>query len=96
MHKSKNNIIKEWLVQNGNPEIQRQVEEEARNLHNLKNTNFELTINQENQLKEWQEKIKEVFGKYGHYDYTFTPFGMVTGCKVRSHLTKTTIDLTEY
>jgi hypothetical protein len=56
-------------------------------------TSFKLTERQEKKLKEWQEKIKELFGQYGHYDYTFTPYGMGTGLKVKSHLTKTELDL---
>lgn len=59
------------------------------------NKTFRLSDTQEVKLKEWQDKIKDLFGEYGHYDYTFTPFGMMTGFKVKSHLTKTTIDLTE-
>ena len=54
---------------------------------------FELDEAQVAKLKEWQEKIKDLFGEYGHYDYTFTPFGMGTGVKVRSHLTSTELDL---
>ena len=54
---------------------------------------FTLNERQEKELKEWQEKIKDLFGKYGHYDYIFTPYGMGTGLKVKSHLTGTTIDL---
>jgi hypothetical protein len=54
---------------------------------------FELDEAQVAKLKEWQEKIKDLFGEYGHYDYTFTPFGMGTGVKVRSHLTNTELDL---
>ena len=56
-------------------------------------TYFKLTERQEKELKEWQEKIKDLFGEYGHYDYTFTPYGMGTGVKVRSHKTGTTLDL---
>ena len=56
---------------------------------------FNLDEEQVAKLKEWQEKIKEVFGEYGHYDFIFTPYGMGTGVKVRSHLTKTELDLTD-
>ena len=56
---------------------------------------FNLDGEQVAKLKEWQEKIKEVFGEYGHYDFIFTPYGMGTGVKVRSHLTKTELDLTD-
>lgn len=54
---------------------------------------FSLNEKQTTQLKEWQEKIKDLFGEYGHYDYIFTPFGMGTGVIVRSHLTNTELDL---
>ena len=54
---------------------------------------FTLTERQEAELKEWQEKIKDLFGQYGHYDYTFTGYGMGTALKVRSHLTNTELDL---
>lgn len=56
---------------------------------------FKLDEEQEVKLKEWQEKIKEIFGKYGLYDFTFTPNGIGTTVKVRSHLTKTELDLTD-
>lgn len=54
---------------------------------------FNLNDKQIEQLKEWQSKIKDLFGEYGNYDYIFTPFGMGTGVIVRSHLTKTELDL---
>ena len=57
-------------------------------------TSFTLNERQEAELQEWQAKIKELYGNYGHYDYTFTPYGMGTGLVVRSHLTRTTLDLT--
>jgi len=57
-------------------------------------TYFKLTERQEKELKEWQEKIKDLFGEYGLYDYTFTPNGIGEAVKVRSHKTGTTLDLT--
>ena len=42
-----------------------------------------------------RDKIKELFGEYGHYDYVFTPYGMGTGVKVVSHLTKKELDLSD-
>ena len=56
---------------------------------------FNLDKEQVAKLKEWQEQIKGIFGEYGHYDFIFTPYGMGTGVKVRSHLTKTELDLTD-
>jgi hypothetical protein len=46
-------------------------------------------------LKEWQEKIKDLFGEYGLYTYSFTPNGIGDGVEVYSHLTKTKLDLTD-
>lgn len=57
--------------------------------------NFKLDEDQEKRLKEWQDKIKDLFGEYGHYDYVFTPYGMGTGVKVVSHLTKKELDLSD-
>ena len=54
---------------------------------------FTLTERQERELQEWQAKIKELFGEYGHYDYTFTPYGMGMGVVVKSHKTGTTLDI---
>lgn len=56
---------------------------------------FKLNNSQLTKLKEWQEKIKELFGEYGHFSYSFTPNGIGTTVKVLSHLTKTELDLTE-
>jgi hypothetical protein len=56
---------------------------------------FELDNDQLQKLKEWQDKIKDLFGEYGTYDYIFTPFGIGVGLKVRSHLSKTEINLTD-
>lgn len=56
---------------------------------------FALSETEEKKLNEWKEKIKDLFGEYGLYDYTFTPTGIATIIKVKSHLTKTEIDLTD-
>lgn len=56
---------------------------------------FKLEKDQEEKLKEWQEKIKELFGQYGYYDYIFTPLDMGTSIIVRSRLTKTELDLSD-
>jgi hypothetical protein len=58
-------------------------------------TDFKLGEDQKKRLKEWQDKIKELFGEYGYYDYVFTPYGIGTTVKVVSHLTKTELDLSE-
>ena len=54
---------------------------------------FKLSEDQEKELKAWQEKIKDLFGKYGQYDYTFTPYGVGIEIQVTSHLTGITLDL---
>lgn len=54
---------------------------------------FSLNEKQLVKLREWQGKIKDLFGEYGHYDYIFTPYGMGAGVKVFSHLTGTELDL---
>lgn len=56
---------------------------------------FNLTSEQVSKLKEWQEKIKDLFGEYGTYDYIFTPLGIGSIVKVRSHLTNTILELTD-
>jgi len=54
---------------------------------------FTLTDLQEAELKVWQEKIKDIFGEYGLYDFTFTGHGIGTSLVVKSHLTGTSLDL---
>jgi hypothetical protein len=56
---------------------------------------FKLSESQISRLKQWQDKIKEIFGEYGLYDYIFTPNGIGSSVRVKSHITKTEIDLTE-
>jgi len=56
---------------------------------------FEITDAQMVKLKEWQEKIKDLFGEYGNYKYSFTPTGIGDGVEVWSDLTKTKLDLTD-
>ena len=54
---------------------------------------FELTARQEKELKEWQEKIKDLYGEYGTYTFKFTPTGICNGVAVYSHLTKLELDI---
>ncbi len=56
---------------------------------------FELTEAQMVKLKEWQAKIKDLFGEYGHYTYSFSPTAVGDGVEVYSHLTKTKLDLSD-
>jgi hypothetical protein len=46
-------------------------------------------------LKEWQEKIKDLYGEYGNYTYSFTPTGIGDVIKVKSHLTGLELDITD-
>ena len=57
---------------------------------------FELEESQIKTLQEWQEKIKELYGKYGQYDFIFSPTGIGMSVKIVSHLSKESIDLSEY
>ena len=54
---------------------------------------FELTARQEKELKEWQEKIKDLYGEYGTYTFKFTPTGIGNGVVVYSHLTQLELDI---
>lgn len=54
---------------------------------------FELTARQEKELKQWQEKIKDLYGEYGTYTFKFTPTGIGNGVVVYSHLTKLELDI---
>lgn len=56
---------------------------------------FKLTSEQTAKLTEWKEKIYELYGEFGTYDYIFTPLGVGVMIKVRSHLTNTILDLTD-
>lgn len=56
---------------------------------------FELTEEQEEKLKEWQEKIKDLHGEYGLYEFTFCSNGIGNNVKVFSKLANITLDLTD-
>jgi hypothetical protein len=62
----------------------------------MTNMEFKLEESQLKQLKEWQNKIYDLYGEYGHYDFIFTPYSMGTSLKVVSHITKTELDLTDF
>lgn len=49
---------------------------------------FKLTEKQVSQIKEWQDKIFDLFGEYGSYEYRFTPTGIGDGLYVYSKLAK--------
>ena len=56
---------------------------------------FTITEAEMKVLKEWQEKIKDLYGEYGNYTYSFTPTGIGDGIKVKSHLTGLELDITD-
>ncbi len=56
---------------------------------------FDLDESEQKKLKEWQADIKKIFGEYGLYTYSFTPYGIGCGIEVYSHLSKTKLDLTD-
>ncbi len=57
---------------------------------------FSLNDKEKKKLKKWQNSIKEIYGKYGTYTYSFTPTGIGNGVKVYSHLVDKEIELTDY
>ena len=56
---------------------------------------FSLTEVEEKKLKERQEKIKDLYGEYGTYTYSFTPTGIGNVIVVKSHLTGLELDITD-
>jgi hypothetical protein len=56
---------------------------------------FDLDAGQVEKLEDWQRKIKDLYGEYGHYSYTFSPTGIENGITVKSHLTGLELDLTD-
>ena len=58
-------------------------------------TIFTISESEMKKLKEWQEKIKDLYGEYGNYTYSFTPTGIGDGIKVKSHLTGLELDITD-
>lgn len=57
--------------------------------------NFELQKDEIDKLDDWKKAIKKIHGEYGLYEYRFTPNGIGIEIAVYSHLSKTTIDLTD-
>jgi hypothetical protein len=56
---------------------------------------FEMSLTQKQKLEEWQEAIQKVYGKKGHYEYTFKPNGIGYAISVYSELANFELDLTE-
>lgn len=56
---------------------------------------FKLNEDQVKRLNEWKESIKDKHGAYGHFTYTFSPYGMGIGVDVFSDLAKEHLDLSD-
>ena len=59
------------------------------------NLSFELLDVEQKRLEEWKEKIKDLYGEYGRYKYTFSPSGIGNGIEVYSELAKLSINITD-
>ena len=57
---------------------------------------FQLTIDQERKLNIWKQKIKDEFGEYGNFTYSFSPTGIGTVVTVYSSILDKTLNLTNY
>lgn len=56
---------------------------------------FELSDVEEANLSEWKKKIKDLYGEYGYFTYSFSPTGIANSIKVYSHLAKIEQDITD-
>lgn len=56
---------------------------------------FSLNLKEYEKLSEWKEKIKDLYGEYGTYTYSFTPTGIGSSIRVKSHLTGLELDITD-
>lgn len=56
---------------------------------------FKLNEDQIKRLNEWKESIKEAYGKYGLYKYSFCPNGIGMEVKVWSCLAREWFDLSD-
>jgi hypothetical protein len=56
---------------------------------------FELDEGQTKKLTQWKERIKKKHGKYGTFEYRFSPTGIGMVVKVYSHLEEKEVDLTD-
>lgn len=55
----------------------------------------ELSDSQQAKYDEWKSHIKAIYGEYGQFTWKVTPSGIGSSIEVYSHLTKTTLDLTD-
>ena len=56
---------------------------------------FDLTEKQEKEIKEWKSHIKEVFGEYGKFSYTFNPTEIGVCLTVHSFIANISKDFTD-
>lgn len=54
---------------------------------------FGLGVDETDELNKWQEGIREEFGEYGLYTFTFEPNGIGTAILVHSKIANRTLDL---
>lgn len=57
---------------------------------------FDLNEKELATLEAWQKEIKNKFGNYGGFKYTFTPTGIGTGISVYSDLLDESLNITDY
>jgi hypothetical protein len=56
---------------------------------------FRLSYVEQERLDEFKEKIKGLYGEYGHYTYKFSPTGIGDSIVVYSHLARLEKDITD-
>lgn len=56
---------------------------------------FDLTPKQKEEIKEWQDHIKAIYGKYGTYEYRFTPCEIGVSLVLFSNVAKIEKDFTD-
>ena len=56
---------------------------------------FTLDRKEVEKINEWKEHIKEVFGEFGEFTYSFTPNGIGTTIKVYSVIADVEKDFTD-
>jgi len=57
---------------------------------------YDLNDDQEKKFNYWKHAIKILYGTYGYYTWLVSPTEIGTDIKVKSSLTKTTLELTDY
>jgi hypothetical protein len=56
---------------------------------------FKISDKELEKFNEWKEKIKDLYGEYGSFTFSFTPNGIGDNIKVKSHLTGLDINITD-